>query len=48
MTVRVAIESFARVMEKEGLGGDPIAKSMTKAYIDRISEIREAMEKKND
>lgn len=40
MTVRVAIEHFASDLREEGLGGDEHGKTMTAAYLARISEIR--------
>lgn len=43
MTVRVALESFAGDLVSDGLGDDKIGKQITKAYLERISEVRSAM-----
>jgi hypothetical protein len=43
MTVRVAIESFATMLNVEGLGSDAIGESMTERYLDRVSDIRRKM-----
>lgn len=43
MTVRVAIESFAMDLQRNGLGNDETGKAIAKGYLDRIWEIRETM-----
>ncbi len=40
MTVRVAIESFAVMLQEDGLGDDDHGKKMVRLYLDRIEEIR--------
>jgi len=43
LTVRVAIESFASHLDAEGLGEDVHGVEMTRAYLERIAEIRLVM-----
>ena len=43
MTIRVAIEVFASDLIENGLGDDEMGKDMTKAYRERIDDIRRAM-----
>ncbi|WP_434949799.1 hypothetical protein ACRWQL_00445 (plasmid) [Shewanella sp. HL-SH4] len=42
-TVRVALESFAQELQTDGLGSDEHGKTMTKLYLERISEIRKPL-----
>lgn len=46
MTIRVALESFALDLTETGLGDDKHGRGMTKAYLERIGEIRAAIFKK--
>lgn len=41
MTLRVAIGSFISSLQDEGLGDDEHGKRMTKAYLQRLSEIED-------
>lgn len=43
MTIRVAIECFASDLIENGIGDDDHGKKMTKTYLDKIHEIREAI-----
>lgn len=45
MTVRIALEAFWIDLISDGLGEDEHGKTMTQAYINRIREIREIMNK---
>jgi len=45
-TFRVALENFSSDLSCHGLGDDEHGKSMTKSYLERISEIRKPLYKK--
>ena len=43
VTMRVALEGFAMSLDSEGLGDDPHGVEMSRAYLERIAEIRQVM-----
>lgn len=38
--LRCALESFASDLSDEGLGDDPMGKAISRAYLERLDEIR--------
>lgn len=43
MTLRVAMESFAGDLSRDGLGDDDHGRAMTKAYLENVAAIRRVM-----